>query len=327
MREDDVAGRLVGAGKHRAEHHGVGACGDRLRHVARRGDAAVGDHRHAVARRGLCDVVDRRDLRHADPRDDAGRADRARPDPDLDRVGAGVDQRLGRVGGRDVAGDHLELAGDARDARAPSRSRRASGRGRCRRRARRPRRRPAPARARARRRRRRRRRRRAAGPAGSLVASGNSTRFEMSLTVIRPLQPAVGVDDRQLLDAVAVQELLGLGERRPDRRGDEVRATSSAPTPAGAWLRSKRRSRLVRIPTRRPSAVGDRNAGDVVALHQRERVGDERVRRAASPARRSSRPRSASPCRPRPPGRRSRGCAGRCRGRPRARARSPSAPR
>ena len=36
------------------------------------------------------------------------------PDPDLDRVGARVDQRLGRLAGRDVAGDHLELA-----ARAP----------------------------------------------------------------------------------------------------------------------------------------------------------------------------------------------------------------
>ena len=31
------------------------------------------------------------------------------PDPDLDRVGAGVDQRLGGLGGRDVAGDDLDV--------------------------------------------------------------------------------------------------------------------------------------------------------------------------------------------------------------------------
>ncbi len=63
-------------------------------------------------------LVDRRDLRHADPGDDARRADRARPLAGLDRIGARVDQRLGRLAGGDVAGDHLELArqtGDARD--------------------------------------------------------------------------------------------------------------------------------------------------------------------------------------------------------------------
>jgi hypothetical protein len=38
----------------------------------------------------------------------------------------------------------------------------------------------------------------------------------------QPSQPAVGVDDRKLLDAMAVQELLRLGERRADRGGDEV---------------------------------------------------------------------------------------------------------
>ena len=40
-------------------------------------------------------LVDRGDLGDADAGDDAGRADRARADADLDRVGAGVDERLG----------------------------------------------------------------------------------------------------------------------------------------------------------------------------------------------------------------------------------------
>ena len=49
--EHHVAGRLVGAGEHRAEHHGVRAGGDRLRDVAGRRDAAVGDQRDAVVGR------------------------------------------------------------------------------------------------------------------------------------------------------------------------------------------------------------------------------------------------------------------------------------
>src|SRR5215208_606212 len=45
LREDDLARRLVGAGEQRAEHHGVRAGRERLRNVARGGDAAVGDER------------------------------------------------------------------------------------------------------------------------------------------------------------------------------------------------------------------------------------------------------------------------------------------
>ena len=77
--EDHVAGRLVGAGKHRAEHHRVGASGDRLRNVTRGGDAAVGDHRDAVPNRDLGDVEHGRHLGDADAGDDAGGADRSRP--------------------------------------------------------------------------------------------------------------------------------------------------------------------------------------------------------------------------------------------------------
>ena len=54
---------------------------------------------------------DRRELRHADAGDDARGADRARADADLDRVRAGVDQRLRAVGGRDVAGHDAHRIG------------------------------------------------------------------------------------------------------------------------------------------------------------------------------------------------------------------------
>src|SRR3546814_1930853 len=70
-------------------------------------DLSVGDNRHAELRRRLDAVEDRGELRHADARDDAGGADRARADANLDAVGARVDQRLGRVAGRDIAREHL----------------------------------------------------------------------------------------------------------------------------------------------------------------------------------------------------------------------------
>ena len=66
--------------------------------------------------RRLDGVHDGGELRHADAGDDAGGADRARPDADLDGVGAGIDERLGALGGRDVAGHHLHRIGEPLDA-------------------------------------------------------------------------------------------------------------------------------------------------------------------------------------------------------------------
>jgi hypothetical protein len=60
-------------------------------------------------------VHDRGQLRHADSGDDPGGADRARADADLHRVRAGADQRLGRLGGGDVAGDDLDRVGELAD--------------------------------------------------------------------------------------------------------------------------------------------------------------------------------------------------------------------
>ena len=90
--------------------------GDRLGEIAGIFDAAVGDHRHAGRARRLRRLEDRGELRHADAGDDARRADRARPDADLDRVRAGVDQRLRALARRDIAGDDRDLVGRALDA-------------------------------------------------------------------------------------------------------------------------------------------------------------------------------------------------------------------
>ena len=65
---------------------------------------------------GLDRIHDRGELRHADAGDDARGADRARADADLDRVGAGIDQRLRALFGGDIAGDHLHGVGEPLDA-------------------------------------------------------------------------------------------------------------------------------------------------------------------------------------------------------------------
>src|SRR6185312_16749278 len=56
------------------------------------------------------------ELRHADARDDAGGADRAGTDAHLHRVGAGIDQRLGGVGGGDIAAGDLHIIAGFLDA-------------------------------------------------------------------------------------------------------------------------------------------------------------------------------------------------------------------
>ena len=111
-------GSLLAAGERRADHHGVGAAGDRLRDVAAGPHAAVGDHvavlaglEHVLGARRR-DVGDRRRLRDADPEHAARGAGGARADADEDADGAGPHQvQAGRVGG--AAAD---------DARAPARS-------------------------------------------------------------------------------------------------------------------------------------------------------------------------------------------------------------
>ena len=107
LEQENLARRLVGAGKQRADHGAIGAGRHRFGKIAGIFDAAVGDHRRIALFRHLDRIHDRGELRHADTGDDARGADRARPDADLDGVGAGIDQRLGALGGGDIARHHL----------------------------------------------------------------------------------------------------------------------------------------------------------------------------------------------------------------------------
>src|SRR5690606_21072175 len=105
----DFARGFFGAGEEATDHHAVRAGDDGLGDVAGETNAAVSDQRHAGALGRRRDVRDCGDLRHADARDDACRANRTRADADLHAVGARLDERLGRFRGHDVAADDLLL--------------------------------------------------------------------------------------------------------------------------------------------------------------------------------------------------------------------------
>ena len=104
----DVARRLLGAGERAAEHDRVAAEEERLRDAAVAPDAAIGDERHAA-------VDSRRQRTSAStwgmpkfvvmPR----RAAASRADADLDGVRAALEQEPRALGGRDVAGDDVDV--------------------------------------------------------------------------------------------------------------------------------------------------------------------------------------------------------------------------
>ena len=93
-----------------------------------------------------------------------------------------------------------------------------------------------------------------------------------------PAQMAVGVDDRELLDLVAMEDLLGLRERRPHRSGDEVaRGHERRDELVDVVLEAKVAIR--EDPDEDPVVVGDRDARDLVVRHELERHADGRVGR------------------------------------------------
>ena len=113
--QEGFARRFGRARQQRADHDAAGARSQRLGDVTRRAQTAVGDHRHAMLVRFIGRIHDGGQLRHAHAGDDAGGADGAGADADLHAVRAGVDQRLGRFGGGDIAGHDLDMVGQLLD--------------------------------------------------------------------------------------------------------------------------------------------------------------------------------------------------------------------
>ena len=155
-------------------------------------------------------IHDRGELRHADAGDDARGADRARADADLDRSAPASISACAPSAVATLPAMTCTAVGQPLDALRPRRARARNGRARCRSRPRRRRHRsarsvrskpssPTVVAAATRRR-----------PCASLVALRMGAAFSMSLTVIRPTQRYCVVDHQQLLDAVLVQQPLGL---------------------------------------------------------------------------------------------------------------------
>src|SRR5262245_5820445 len=104
--ENRFPGALFGPREKAADHHRVSSGRQRLCDIAGKFDPAVGDDGHVAARRGFSTTANRRNLRHADAGYDTRRANRTRPDTDLDDVDAGVYQgRRSLVGGHIAAGN------------------------------------------------------------------------------------------------------------------------------------------------------------------------------------------------------------------------------
>ena len=233
-----------------------------------------------VARGGRGGFDDRGELRHADAGDDARGADRAGADADLDRVGAGVDQRPRAVVGGDIAGDDRTLLVTRFSARTCSstacewpcavsmttsrRRRRSAVSARSK---------PlsptveaAPTRRR---------------PVGVLGGERMLRRLLHVLDGDEADAAEVLVDDDQPLDLVLVQQPARLVLADPFAHRDQA-SWSSAGTTGSRGLSAKRTSRLVRMPTEAAGLPpGPRSTTGMpempCAAHQRKRVGQRRV--------------------------------------------------
>jgi len=110
----DLTGGFTAAGEESAENHGI-AEGERFHDVAALGDTAVRDDFHVAVLRAVGGDVEGRELRDADPGDDAGGADGAGALPDFDGTGTAVGEVFDAGGAGDVAGDDGEVGESAAD--------------------------------------------------------------------------------------------------------------------------------------------------------------------------------------------------------------------
>ena len=100
---------LVAACEYRTHHDGAATCSDRLHDITGVLDTTIGDDRDTVLVSYLERIHNRGYLRNTDTGNDTGRTDGARSDTDLYAVGAGLDEGLGRLTGRDITRDDLKI--------------------------------------------------------------------------------------------------------------------------------------------------------------------------------------------------------------------------
>ncbi len=238
--------------------------------------AMIGTLRRAAASAQSCTAGDHR---HADAGDDPRSADGAGTDADLHRVDAELDERLGGVRGRDVAGDdvdvlegaaealhdvhhtlrvavrgihdeHVHVRGDQRF----SALQRVFGNAD---------------------------RRSAAQPPERIL--GGVRILDRLLNVLdrdQALEPELAIDDEELLDFLLMQDLPGVVERGADRHGDEIvlgHHVADRPIDVGLEAQVAIGQDADEPPLLAP-VFGDRDAGNPIAAHQVERLADPRLR-------------------------------------------------
>ncbi len=269
--EDGFAGAFVDAGEERAHHADAGSGSDGLGDVSGVLDAAVGDDGDALFRGGAGGFADGGDLGHAGAGDHAGGADGPGADTDLDGVGSGVDEREGSVVGGDVAGEegdggvgffdgadgfedargvavggvdgegvdaHFDEAGGALEevSRGPDGSGDAEA---------------------------------------ALLVLGGVGVFQLFLDVLdgdEAFELVVVIDDEEFLDAVLVEDVLGLLERGADGHGDEVLlGHDGVDGEVGAGDEAEV---AVGENADELAVLGDGDAGDLVTAHDLEGGGD-----------------------------------------------------
>ena len=244
---------------------------DRLGDVAGILDAAVGDDRDVAVAHGACGLGDRRDLRHACAGNDARGADRAGPNADLDAVGSGLRQLASAIEGADVAGQEIDFrqrrldlpdgfdhagrvsvsAVDGQQVDLGSHqflralqevAGRADGR---------------------------------AHAQAAVIVFGRGGILQALLNVFDRDQAfeVVGVvDHQQLLDAMLMQDGLGIVQRGADRNRDQVLLGHHfADGNVGAGFEAEI---AVGEDADQLLVLGDRHAGDAIVPHQLQRFGD-----------------------------------------------------
>src|SRR5579875_2151200 len=109
MRNDEFAWAFIDASQQTAQHDRVGAGCNRLSNVARILYAAITYNGHAILPGDASALVDRGNLRHANPRYNARRTNRPGPNPNFDGVHTRLDQCFGRLSGYHVTRHQLYL--------------------------------------------------------------------------------------------------------------------------------------------------------------------------------------------------------------------------
>src|ERR1035437_3591506 len=109
LKQNDFTGRFFGAGKHAAHHHRAGAGSDGFGNIAAKTNAAVGDQGNPSAPERFCHAVNRHDLRYPHTGHNAGSANGARANADLDAIDTCFNQVQRCRAGSNVAANHFDL--------------------------------------------------------------------------------------------------------------------------------------------------------------------------------------------------------------------------